>query len=70
MAAAHSRQSSAIDPAQLRPALQEALTARTPTVLDMRTSLDVSFADITSPLAVEASPRRTRSRAEAEPRAG
>ncbi|HEY3849278.1 MAG TPA: hypothetical protein VGL95_19420 [Acetobacteraceae bacterium] len=42
----------------LGPALREAITARVPTVLDVRTSLKVSFADITSPLAVEASPRR------------
>ena len=46
------------DPAALGPALREAITARVPTVLDVRTSLKVSFADITSPLAVEASPRR------------
>ncbi len=46
------------DPAALGPALQEALGARVPTVLDVRTSLAVSFADITSPLASEASPRR------------
>jgi acetolactate synthase-1/2/3 large subunit len=46
------------DPAALGPALQEALAARLPTVLDVRTSLKVSFADITSPLANEASPRR------------
>jgi acetolactate synthase-1/2/3 large subunit len=46
------------DPAALGPALREAIAARVPTVLDVRTSLKVSFADITSPLAVEASPRR------------
>ena len=46
------------DPSALGPALQEALGARVPTVLDVRTSLAVSFADITSPLASEASPRR------------
>ena len=46
------------DPAALGPALQEALGARVPTVIDVRTSLAVSFADITSPLASEASPRR------------
>ena len=46
------------DPAALAPALQEALAARVPTVIDVRTSLAVSFADITSPLANEASPRR------------
>ena len=40
------------------PALREAVASRTPTVLDVRTSLKQSFADITSPLAVEASPRR------------
>jgi hypothetical protein len=38
--------------------LQEALAARQPTVIDVRTSLKTSFADITSPLANEASPRR------------
>jgi acetolactate synthase I/II/III large subunit len=46
------------DPAALAPALREALSARAPTVIDVRTSLAVSFADITSPLANEASPRR------------
>ncbi|HKS90068.1 MAG TPA: thiamine pyrophosphate-dependent enzyme, partial [Stellaceae bacterium] len=46
------------DPAALAPALREALAAPVPTVLDVRTSLAVSFADITSPLANEASPRR------------
>src|SRR5438309_994000 len=46
------------DPAALGPALQEALGARVPSVIDVRTSLAVSFADITSPLANEASPRR------------
>ncbi|MGE0260566.1 MAG: thiamine pyrophosphate-binding protein [Alphaproteobacteria bacterium] len=46
------------DAGALGPALQEALGARVPTVLDVRTSLAVSFADITSPLASEASPRR------------
>ncbi len=46
------------DPAALAPALREALAARVPTVIDVRTSLAVSFADITSPLANEASPRR------------
>jgi acetolactate synthase-1/2/3 large subunit len=46
------------DPTALAPTLQEALSARIPTVLDVRTSLGVSFADITSPLANEASPRR------------
>jgi len=38
--------------------MQEALTARIPTVIDVRTSLAQSFSDITSPLAVAASPRR------------
>jgi acetolactate synthase I/II/III large subunit len=38
--------------------LQEALEARVPTVIDVATSLAVSFADVTSPLANEASPRR------------
>jgi acetolactate synthase-1/2/3 large subunit len=46
------------DPAGLAPALHEALAARVPTVIDVMTSLSVSFADITSPLANEASPRR------------
>jgi acetolactate synthase-1/2/3 large subunit len=46
------------DPAALGPALREAFAARQPTVIDVRTSLSVSFADITSPLASEASPRR------------
>jgi acetolactate synthase-1/2/3 large subunit len=46
------------DPAALGPALREALAARQPTVIDVMTSLAVSFADITSPLANEASPRR------------
>jgi acetolactate synthase-1/2/3 large subunit len=46
------------DPAALGPALQEAIGARLPTVIDVITSLKVSFADITSPLANEASPRR------------
>ena len=46
------------EPAALVPALQEALAARQPTVIDVRTSLKTSFADITSPLAVEAAPRR------------
>jgi acetolactate synthase-1/2/3 large subunit len=46
------------DPAALGPALREALNARVPTVIDVRTSLAQSFADITSPLAVAASPRR------------
>jgi acetolactate synthase-1/2/3 large subunit len=46
------------DPAALGPALQEAIGSRVPTVIDVITSLKVSFADITSPLANEASPRR------------
>ncbi len=46
------------EPAALAEALREALTARVPTVIDVRTSLAQSFADITSPLAVAASPRR------------
>ena len=44
--------------AALGPALGEAVVSRVPTVLDVRTSLKVSFADITSPLVVEASPHR------------
>ena len=46
------------DPAALAPALREALAARAPTVIDVRTSLEVNFADITSQLAKDASPRR------------
>ncbi|HJU16443.1 MAG TPA: thiamine pyrophosphate-binding protein [Stellaceae bacterium] len=46
------------EPQALAPALAEALAARQPTVLDVRTSLAVTFADITSELAKEASPRR------------
>jgi acetolactate synthase-1/2/3 large subunit len=46
------------EPAALGTALREALNARLPTVIDVRTSLAQSFADITSPLAVAASPRR------------
>ncbi len=45
-------------PDDLAPALQEALAARVPTVIDVRTSLKTSFADVTSELANEASPRR------------
>ncbi|HZT88598.1 MAG TPA: thiamine pyrophosphate-binding protein [Stellaceae bacterium] len=45
-------------PEALAPALKEALASRAPTVIDVRTSLKTSFADITSPLANEASPRR------------
>ena len=46
------------EPADLAPALREALAARQPTVIDVRTSLKVTFADITSQLAKDASPRR------------
>jgi acetolactate synthase-1/2/3 large subunit len=46
------------DPAALKPALQDALATRAPTVIDVRTSLAVTFADITSQLAKDASPRR------------
>ena len=46
------------EPSTLRPALEAALKARVPTVIDVRTSMDVSFADITSPLATAANPRR------------
>jgi acetolactate synthase-1/2/3 large subunit len=46
------------EPAALGNALKEAMGARVPTVIDVRTSLAQSFADITSPLAVAASPRR------------
>jgi acetolactate synthase-1/2/3 large subunit len=46
------------EPAALGPALREAIGARVPTVIDVRTSMSVSFADITSPLAVAANPRR------------
>jgi acetolactate synthase-1/2/3 large subunit len=46
------------DAKDLGPALQEALASRKPTVLDVRTSLKTSFADVTSALANEASPRR------------
>jgi acetolactate synthase I/II/III large subunit len=46
------------DPAGLAPALREALTAREPSVIDVRTSLKTTFADITSQLAKDASPRR------------
>jgi len=46
------------DPDMLGPAIKEAIGARVPTV-HRRAHLDeVSFADITSPLASEASPRR------------
>ncbi len=46
------------DPAAFGPALREALAARAPTVIDVMTSLEVTFADITSQLAKDASPRR------------
>jgi acetolactate synthase-1/2/3 large subunit len=46
------------DPAALGPALREALAARAPTVIDVMTSLEVTFADVTSQLAKDASPRR------------
>ena len=45
------------EPSELGPVLQAALKSRVPTVIDVRTSMDVSFADITSPLAVAANPR-------------
>lgn len=38
-------------PAELGPALSQALAERRPAVIDVRTSLDVSFDDLTSPLA-------------------
>jgi acetolactate synthase I/II/III large subunit len=46
------------DPAELAPAIKEAVDSRAPTVIDVVTSLETTFADITSPLAKEASPRR------------
>ena len=46
------------DPARARAGAAGGIAARQPTVIDVRTSLEQSFADITSPLAVEASPRR------------
>ena len=46
------------EPSNLRPALEAALKPRVPTVIDVRMSMAVSFADITSPLATAASPRR------------
>ena len=46
------------EPSALGPILKEALGSRLPTVIDVRTSMSVSFADITSPLAVAANPRR------------
>ncbi len=45
------------EPKALGPALVAALKARVPTVIDVRTSMDVSFADITSPLAAAVRPR-------------
>jgi acetolactate synthase-1/2/3 large subunit len=39
------------DPAGLGPALQRALAARKPTVIDVQTSLEISFDDMTSPRA-------------------
>jgi acetolactate synthase I/II/III large subunit len=48
------------DAKDLAPALKEALASRKPTVLDVRTSLKTSFADVTSALANEASPRARR----------
>lgn len=48
------------DAAQLGPALHKALAARRPTVIDVQTSLDISFEDLTSPLAKPApTPQRT-----------
>jgi hypothetical protein len=44
------------EPKALGPALVAALKERMPTVIDVRTSMDVSFADITSPLATAARP--------------
>ena len=46
------------EPAALNAALLEAMGARVPTVIDVRTSLKTTFADITSQLAKDASPRR------------
>jgi acetolactate synthase-1/2/3 large subunit len=46
------------EPGAIAPALAEALASRAACVLDVRTSLAVSFADITSQLAKDASPRR------------
>jgi len=46
------------DATDLGPAIKAALASRKPTVLDVRTSLKTSFADVTSALANEASPRR------------
>ena len=46
------------DPAALGPAIDEAVAARAPTVIDVMTSLKTTFNDITSQLAKDASPRR------------
>ena len=46
------------DPAALAGAIARAIAAKAPTVIDVMTSLETTFADITSPLAKEASPRR------------
>ena len=46
------------DPAALAGAIGRALAAKKPAVIDVMTSLETTFADITSPLATEASPRR------------
>jgi acetolactate synthase I/II/III large subunit len=46
------------DPAGLAPALRDALATREPCVIDVRTSLKTTFADITSQFAKDASPRR------------
>jgi acetolactate synthase-1/2/3 large subunit len=48
------------DAKDFSPALRDALASRKPTVLDVRTSLKTSFADVTSALANEASPRARR----------
>jgi acetolactate synthase-1/2/3 large subunit len=41
-----------IDPADLAAAIREAAASKTPTVIDVVTSLEVSFRDVTSPLAL------------------
>jgi acetolactate synthase I/II/III large subunit len=46
------------DPADLAPALREAVSANVPTVIDVQTSLAQSFADITSPLVAVNAPKR------------
>jgi acetolactate synthase-1/2/3 large subunit len=46
------------DPAAIAPALADALASRAAAVLDVRTSLATTFADITSQLAKDASPPR------------